>query len=76
VDASGKPTAKANPAQAHRSYADKSRNGVRVEKERGERTRERLMNWFLKRVFLVWLFLTVITIAVVLQSIHQSGGFT
>jgi len=33
------------------------------------------LNWFLKRVGLVWLVLTAIMVAAVLHSIHASGGF-
>jgi hypothetical protein len=33
------------------------------------------MEWFLKRVPLVWLLLTVTIIAALRHSIHQSGGF-
>ena len=33
------------------------------------------MSWFLQRVVIVWLVLTLIIIAAVLHSIHQSGGF-
>jgi hypothetical protein len=33
------------------------------------------MDWFLKRVFLIWLFWTAVIIAAVLQMIHKSGGF-
>jgi len=35
----------------------------------------RNLDWFLKRVALIWLILTSVTIAAVLHSIHQSGGF-
>jgi len=35
----------------------------------------RTLDWFLKRVALIWLILTSTTIAAVLHSIHQSGGF-
>jgi hypothetical protein len=31
--------------------------------------------WFLERVPLIWLLLTVVTIAAVLHSIYKSGGF-
>lgn len=34
-----------------------------------------ILNWFLKRVGLVWLVLTAIVVAAVLHSIHASGGF-
>jgi hypothetical protein len=33
------------------------------------------MNWFLKPVFLIWLFLTAVIIVAVLPMIHESGGF-
>jgi hypothetical protein len=33
------------------------------------------MNWFLQRVAVVWLFLTLVIIAAVLHSIYISGGF-
>jgi hypothetical protein len=33
------------------------------------------MEWFLKRVFVVWLFLTLVIIVAVLHMIHTSGGF-
>ena len=35
----------------------------------------RAVDWFLKRVFVVWLFLTLVIIAEVLHMIHTSGGF-
>jgi hypothetical protein len=31
--------------------------------------------WFLQRVPIIWLFLTLVIIAAVLHSIYQSGGF-
>jgi hypothetical protein len=34
-----------------------------------------MMNWILKRVPLIWLFLTAVIIGIVLHSIHTSGGF-
>jgi len=33
------------------------------------------MNWFLQRVPIIWLFLTLVIIAAVLHSTYQSGGF-
>ncbi len=33
------------------------------------------MDWFLKRVPYIWLFLTTVIIAAVLHSIYKSGGF-
>jgi hypothetical protein len=35
----------------------------------------REVDWFLKRVFVVWLLLTLVIIAAVLHMIHTSGGF-
>jgi hypothetical protein len=34
-----------------------------------------IVNWFLKRVAVIWLILTTAVIAAALHSIHQSGGF-
>jgi hypothetical protein len=33
------------------------------------------VEWFLQRVPLIWLFLTVVIIAAVLHSVYKSGGF-
>lgn len=33
------------------------------------------VDWFLKRVAVVWIILTTAVIVAVLHSIHQSGGF-
>jgi len=33
------------------------------------------LEWFLKQVPLIWLFLTAAIIAAVLHSIYKSGGF-
>jgi hypothetical protein len=33
------------------------------------------MNWFLQRVPIIWLVLTLVIIAAVLHSIYESGGF-
>jgi len=33
------------------------------------------LNWFLDRVLIIWLFLTLVIISAVLHSIYQSGGF-
>jgi hypothetical protein len=33
------------------------------------------MDWFLKRVPAIWMFLTAVLIAAVLHSVYESGGF-
>jgi len=33
------------------------------------------LNWFLKRIAVVWLILTIAVVASVLHSIHQSAVF-
>jgi hypothetical protein len=33
------------------------------------------LDWFLKRVALIWLLLTSVIVLAVLHSIHASGGF-
>jgi hypothetical protein len=33
------------------------------------------LDWFLKRVPVIWMFLTVVIIAAVLHSVYESGGF-
>jgi hypothetical protein len=72
----------ANEIQVHELYADRARVGVGHEKRsapgqgrRGNLNNGHKMDWFLKRVFLIWLFLTAVIIAAVLQMIHESGGF-
>ena len=34
-----------------------------------------MMNWILKRVPLIWLFLTAVIVGIALHSIHTLGGF-
>ena len=33
------------------------------------------VNWFLKRVAILWIVLTIVMITGALYSVHQSGGF-